>query len=115
MSTEEFKESIKQWVILDNQHKQYNDKLKQIREQKSQVLDIINTHVQEKSLTNAFVQISDGRLKFANNRYVKPLTLKYIEHCLLELLSTADTEKIMTYIKDNREYTFTDDIKRYYK
>ena len=48
MSTEEFKESIKQWVMLDNEHKQYNDKVKQIREQKSRVLDIINTHVQEK-------------------------------------------------------------------
>ena len=31
MSTEEFKESIKQWVMLDNEHKQYNDKVKQIR------------------------------------------------------------------------------------
>ena len=115
MSTENFKESIKQWVVLDNEHKQYNDKVKQIREKKTQVLDVINTHVQSNSLTNAFVQISDGRLKFTNNKSVKPLTLRYIEDCLSQLLSTTDTQRVMTYIKDNREYTYSDDIKRYYK
>ena len=39
MSEEMFKNNIKSWVELDNQHKQYNEVLKEIRQKKNNVLD----------------------------------------------------------------------------
>lgn len=115
MSDDKFKMSIKQWVELDNQHKQYNDALKEIRQKKATVLDDINNHVNDNKLHDAIVKISDGRIKFSIIKNVKPVTLQYVKQCLTDMLENADTvEKIMNYIKSNRDYTYTEDIKRYY-
>ena len=107
MNTEEneFKNNIKEWVALDNKHKQINENSKIIREQKHRLLEQINYHVSEKQLNNAVVKISDGKLKFTSVKYTKPLTLRYIVECLQSVIKTNDTliEEIIRYIKDNRE------------
>lgn len=115
MAEEIFKENIKQWVLYDNQHKLYNEKIKDMRLKKSSLLDDINEHIQDNNLTNAQVKISDGRLKFVASKTVKPLTMRYIEECLQQTLKHDNVDTIMTFIKENRDYNYTDDIKRYYK
>ena len=115
MSEEKFKNSIKSWVELDNQHKQYNDVLKEIRHKKGNILNDINNHVNSNKLHDAIVKISDGKIRFSVVKNVKPLTLQYIKLCLTEKLQNSETvEKIMDHIKSNRDYTYSDDIKRYY-
>lgn len=115
MSDEKFKMNIRQWVDLDNQHKQYNEILKEIREKKSTVLTNINDHVNTNKLQDAMVKISDGRIKFALVKNVRPLTLQYVKQCLSEKIENPETvDKLMNHIKSNRDYTYTEDIKRYY-
>ena len=43
------------------------------------------------------------------------LTLQYIKQCLSETIENTDTvDKLMCHIKSNRDYTYSEDIKRYY-
>ena len=61
------------------------------------------------------VKISDGRIKFALVKNVRPLTLQYVKQCLTEKIENPETvDKLMNHIKSNRDYTYTEDIKRYY-
>jgi hypothetical protein len=115
MSEEKFKTSIRQWVELDNQHKQHNELLKDIRERKTNVLSNITNHVNNNKLQDAVVKISDGRIKFTLVKNVRPITLQYIKQCLTDKLQNSDSvDKLMDYIKSNRDYTYSEDIKRYY-
>ena len=115
MTEDIFKENIKYWVDLDNQHKKVNEDVKELRKQKNEVLEKINTHVSSNRLNDAVVKISDGRIKFSSVKVTKPLTLQYIKQCLMEKIQdTKQVEILMNYIRENRDYSYTDDIKRYY-
>jgi hypothetical protein len=115
MSEELFKENIKYWVELDNQHKKANEDVKELRVRKNEVLEKINNHVSSNRLSDAVVKISDGRIKFSSVKVTKPLTLQYVKQCLTEKIQDSkQVEILMDYIKENRDYSYTDDIKRYY-
>ena len=51
---------------------------KQLLEQQSLYLQTILQHVETNNLSNATVQISDGKLKFASIRQTTPLTFKFV-------------------------------------
>jgi hypothetical protein len=110
-----FENSIKEWVKIDNQYKIMNHQLKELREKKNQAYDNISDYVETHSLTNKIIEISDGRLKFANTQTTQSLTLGYIERCLTEIIKNPDQVKtIMNHIKNNREIKINSEIKRYY-
>lgn len=106
---------IKRWVELDNKIKLTSEEVRDIRTEKSVINDEILEIVEEKQLSKATVNISDGKLKFVQLKHTAPLTLTYIEKCLSDLITNSkQVEQIMTYIKKNRETKTTMDIKRVY-
>lgn len=110
-----FENQIKHWVSIDNQIKILNDRLKSLRTERntagSQILDYVETE----NLTNATVQISDGKLRFMETRQTAPLTLKHVSECLSTCIPDQDkVNNIMRYIKDSRETRVISDIKRTY-
>jgi len=109
-----FEENIKQWVLLDNQLKILNEKAKEIREKRSSVNENIQTIVQKNNLINKSVQISDGNLKFVNTRVPAPLTYKYLETSLGEIIKNeTQVKQIINYLKENREIKLVSEIKRF--
>lgn len=109
-----FEENIKKWVALDNQLKTVNERVKQMREEKNTLEEGIMTYVETNKLTNATVNISDGKLRFVTAKQTAPLTLKYVEECLTKcIVNETQVEKIMKFIKESREVKYTADIKRY--
>lgn len=106
---------IKHWVELDNNIKSANEDIKDVRTERAVLNDEILEMIADKQLTNATVNISDGRLRFVSSKHTAPLTLGYIETCLKELI-TNETQitQIMTYIKKKREVKTVTEIKRYY-
>jgi hypothetical protein len=109
-----FESNIQQWIILDNQTKQLNEKLKEIRDKKSQITENITKYAETNELMNSSIKISDGRLKFANTKVAEPLTFKYIERTLGEIIKNEDQLKtIMTHIKQRREHKLVQEIKRF--
>lgn len=110
-----FENKIKQWVSVDNQIKILNEKLKELREERTSTCSEIMKYVETENLTNATVQISDGRLRFMENKQVSPLTLRYVRECLLTCIRDSEkVDEIMRYIKESREIKITSDIKRTY-
>jgi seryl-tRNA synthetase len=110
-----FEQQIQQWVSIDNQLKTLNDKVKELREQRNTLGDNITAHVENTDLQNATVKISDGKLKFVQLKETQPLTFKYLETCLHEIIkSDEQVDKILEYIKNKREVKYVQEIKRFY-
>lgn len=108
-----FKRNIKEWVLLDNQLKEYSEKCKIIREKKKDVMQSLYSQADSNNLLDTTIAISDGQLKFHRIKQQQSLTLNYIEECLHDCISNESTvENIMLHIKQSREVVFREDIKR---
>ena len=108
-----FEDNIKKWVQLDNQIKLYNDRIKSLREQKSEITESLFLQAQENDYENAVIQITDGKLKFSNTKVQAPLTFKYIEEILSSTVANPKArEEIIKRLKDSREVKYTQEIKR---
>jgi hypothetical protein len=111
----EFEQHIQQWVSIDNQLKILNDKTKELREKKNNISEKINSHIETSQLSNASVKLSDGQLKFIKVKETQPLTFKYLETCLSEIIKNEEqVKKIVDYIKNKREIKYVPEIKRLY-
>jgi hypothetical protein len=109
-----FEEKIQQWVMLDNQQKILNEKIREIRDKKSDLGETIQDYVENNSLSNAVVQISDGKLKFVKTKVASPLTFKYLEKSLGEIIKNdRQVQQIMQYLKEKRDYKVIQEIKRF--
>ena len=71
-----FESQIQQWVSVDNQLKQINEKARELRDKRNTLEQNITTYAASNNLSNATVQIRDGKLKVANSRVPEPLTFK---------------------------------------
>lgn len=112
---EGFQQNIKQWVSLDTQLKTLNEKTKELRNKRNDLTDNIIEFVDNNNLSTATIKISDGKLKFAQNKQTAPITLGFLEGCLNDIISDEEkVTQIMNYIKENREVKVIPDIKRYY-
>jgi len=110
-----FEDNIKEWVQLDNQIRLYNEKIKVIRERKSELLERILGENKEfdKNLNNRTIDISDGKLKFQNSKQTSPLTFKYLQDSLHKIIrNEKQVEQIVNYLKENREIKLVPEIKR---
>ena len=109
-----FEENIKKWVALDNQLKTLTDRTKLLREEKNETEETIMTYIETNNLSNATVNITDGKLRFVSTKQTPPLTLKYVEECLNKCIgNTAQVKQIMQVIKESRDVKYSADIKRY--
>ena len=107
--------NIRNWVSIDNKIKHLAEEMKKMKDEKINLENDITQHIEENDLTSATIQISDGKLKYVQNKVTQTITLKYVDKCLRELIN--DTEKvdtIMQYIKSNREESYSTSLKRYY-
>ena len=106
---------IQKWVSIDTQMKTLSEQMRELREQKNELNDTITTHVENSNLSNATIQISDGRIKFVKVKDTQPLTFKYLESCLRDIIKNEEqVTKILDYVKNKREVKYVSEIKRFY-
>lgn len=109
-----FENQIQQWVSLDNQLKQLNEKVKDLRDKRNNLEENITSYASENNLSNATVKISDGRLKFTNTKVQEPLTFKYLEKTLGEVIKNESQVKlIIEHLKQKRAIKIVPEIKRF--
>lgn len=109
-----FENQIQQWVQLDNQLKQLNEKIRDIREKKTKLTQNITNYAKNNNLENNTIKITDGKLRFANVRVQEPLSYKYLERTLSEIIKNPQQiELIMNHIKKSREIKIVNEIKRF--
>ena len=103
---------VQRWVLADTQLKQLNDKIKQVREVKATANTNIMTYMKQTNY-NGNIKISDGELRIYEKKEYSLLTYSYIEKCLAKIIpDESHVEYIVQYLKDNREVTINQDIKR---
>jgi seryl-tRNA synthetase len=109
-----FENQIQQWVSLDNQLKQLNEKVKELRDKRNHLEENITNYASQNNLSNATVKISDGRLKFTNTKVPEPLTFKYLERSLGEVIKNeSQVNLIMEHLKQKRTIKVVPEIKRF--
>lgn len=109
-----FEKSIQQWVSLDNQLKLLYDKLVETREKKQEITKDIISYAEKNNLQSSVINISDGKLKFAETKISSNLTFKYVEKSLGEIISDPKlVNQIMTHLKTKRDVKTSKEIKRY--
>lgn len=112
MSTE-FVEKVRQWVQADNDIKRYNEELKTLRHNKTTMTHDICSYMEENTLKDKTISISNGTLKYAIKKEYAPLTFNYVEECLQKVITnTEDVKFIIQYLKDHREIRNVPDIRR---
>ena len=110
-----FEEKIKEWVLVDNQIKQYNAHIKSLRQQKNNLSNNIIAHAVENNMSHNTIQITDGSLKFQNVKVTSPLTFKFITECLKDCIEDEELVKLLIdYIKKKREVKYVPEVKRTY-
>ena len=55
-----FEEKIKEWVLVDNQIKQYNTHIKSLRQQKNNLSNNIIAHAVENNMSHNTIKITYG-------------------------------------------------------
>jgi hypothetical protein len=109
-----FEENIQRWVLIDNQMKMLNEKIKDLRDKKNDLTQTIMDQADENNMGSPTIQISDGKLKFINTRISEPLTFKYLEKSLSEIIrNEGQVKQIIEYIKKNREVKVVQELKRF--
>ena len=108
-------QQVHQWVTIDNQIKAYGDKLKELRDKKSDISEQIHSQLEANGNMEATIKIPDGRLKFTQTKETQTLTFTYLEKCLSEIIKNEDqVKKIVEYIKNKREVKYVSEIRRIY-
>tara|TARA_A100001015_G_scaffold306785_1_gene401599 strand:+ start:1872 stop:2213 length:342 start_codon:yes stop_codon:yes gene_type:complete len=111
-----FQENIQNWVALDNKIKKLNSETRALREQKNIITSNIFDYAESNNLQNAIIEITDGKLKFQQSKSSSPLTFKFVENCLNECIKNEEQVKmIIKFIKQKREFKYSNDIRRSYK
>lgn len=109
-----FENQIQQWVQIDNEIKQINEKSQELREKRNTLEKNIIKYSNENNLLNSTINISDGKLKFGNTKNVEPLTFKYLEKSLNDIIKNESQVKlIIKHLKENRKINFISEIKRF--
>tara|TARA_B100000424_G_scaffold95981_1_gene72152 strand:+ start:388 stop:735 length:348 start_codon:yes stop_codon:yes gene_type:complete len=112
---EKFQKNIKEWVTLDTQLKKLNEACKVTREKKNVINDDIFNFVNSNNLSSSVIKISDGRLKFSQNKYSPPLSISFLEKCCYEFFEDDNlVGEFLNYVREKRETKIIPDIKRFY-
>lgn len=110
-----FEQTLQQWVLLDNQIKIYNEKLKDLRNKRDIIEQKLSQHATNNDLLNSVIKITDGKVKFINTKITPPLTFKYLEKSLGEIIKNSEqVNAIINHVKNNREHKIIPELKRYY-
>lgn len=111
----DFTKNVKQWVLIDNEIKDYNDKLKHLRTTRRELSENIIQYANNNKLTQSIINISDGQLAFVKTKIPSYLTLTHVEACIKMCIEDKDMiDNIMNVIKDTRASKIISDIKRTY-
>ena len=109
-----FENQIQQWVQLDNQLRNLNEHIKDLREKRNTLEKNITNYAASNNISNSAIQIGDGKLKFVNTKVPEPLTFKYLEKTLGEIIKNENqVQLIMDHIKQKRAVKIVPEIKRF--
>ena len=109
-----FENKIQQWVQLDNQLKKLNEQVKQLREQRNSLETNLTTYAKSNNMADTTIKVNSDKLKFVDTKVPEPLTFKYLEKTLGEIIKNeSQVQLIMEHIKQKRAVKVVPEIKRF--
>ena len=109
-----FENKIQQWVQVDNQLKKLNEQVKQLREQRNSLETNLTNYAKNNNMSDTTIKFNNDKLKFTDTKVPEPLTFKYLEKTLGEIIKNESQVKvIMEHIKQKRAVKIVHEIKRY--
>ena len=110
-----FEDKVRCWVKYDDELRKTQERVRELREKRNEIASSIHNYVDNNELTNATINISDGRLKFVQTQTAQTLTFKFLEECLQDIIPNKNSiEQILNHIKSKRSIKTSNDIKRFY-
>jgi hypothetical protein len=108
-----FIENVKKWIVLENQLKMENEKIRKIREDKNKITSQMYYYMNSHNIIDKNIVVKDGELSFYEKKDYSPLTFTYIEKCLTDLIDDkSHINYIIQYIRENREHKIYNDIRK---
>ena len=113
-----FNENILKWVQYDNKIKEQQNILKLLKEKKELINNDIINYIVVNNLSDKSIQIknSNVELKYNTSNNYEGITYKYLEKCFdlffKEKNIELDSTELLNYIKNNRQITTKENIKR---
>ena len=106
--------NVNKWLEIDNSIKQLTERVKTLRNEKSNIEENIMEYADRNNINNLSIKTHEGILKLTQSKNASQLTYKYLEKCLNEIISDEkQVENIINYIKNKREIVETKSIKKY--
>jgi hypothetical protein len=108
----QFSENVNKWLQIDKQLQMYNEKIKSLRETKTQVSRNIIEYMENKNIANNKIKFKTGELCLQTKKDYSPLTFTYVESCLAKVIDNPnDVQYIMQLLKNNRSVKESQDVK----
>tara|TARA_B110000208_G_scaffold179648_1_gene228640 strand:+ start:304 stop:648 length:345 start_codon:yes stop_codon:yes gene_type:complete len=111
----EFNSNVIQWVEYDNQIKQYNDKIKSIKSDKSTLEVNILSHIENNDLKNNVFNLSSysSKLQYNSNKSYETMTNKYLLDNFTKYFNDENKAKeLLEFLKNNRKFDNKVSLKR---
>jgi hypothetical protein len=115
-SGENFNDVVKEWVILDNEMQKLQDQMKEMRQRKQDLSNVMMDTLQSKNKLHYTMEMPDSQLRFQTRKEYGNLSFQYIEKCFQSLI--VDNEQrnyVLKYLKEHREVKEVTELKRSYK
>lgn len=109
-------DNIKKWVVLDNKHKNLNNEIKLLRDEKNNITQNLINEFERKSVKFPTINISDGKLSLINTKIGNVISYNFLLECFNDFLKDeVQAKELLDFIKSRRTYNNVSNIKRIYK
>jgi hypothetical protein len=109
-----FENKIQEWVHIDNQVKKLNEEIKQLRDQRDNIESNLTIYAKTNNMADKTFKVNNDKLKFVETKVPEPLTFKYLEKTLGEIIKNeSQVRLIMEHIKQKRNIKIVPEIKRF--
>ena len=109
-----FDNDIQKWIQIDNHLKKLNEQSKQLREQRNTLESNLTNYAKTNNITDKTIKVNNDKIKFVNTKVPEPLTFKYLEKTLGEIIKNeTQVQLIMEHIKQKRSVKIVPEIKRF--
>ena len=116
VSSSQFVENVKRWVLLDTYLKKIQEKTKELRNEKNELVETICQYLETHGLASKKINIPDGDIRCFEKKEYASLSFGYLEECLGKLMEDkSQIDFVIDYLKQNRKITTSMELRRTYR
>ena len=99
---EDYDTMVKKWILLDQQLKQMNGQMKELREAKADVSDKISQYLETNHIEH--IDTSQGKIRPIERKEYTPLTYGFLERSLEKIITDkSKIQHILIHLKNSRD------------